>query len=95
MQCKDIPDDPGAVEYIAERLAFDAGVRWGSLFNQERSLWRDIARKKRQAKELHRLALRLGVKPGRELDANNVSKEAAALDGEWRQMLAGIATPVT
>ena len=41
------PDSPAAVEYIAERLAFDSGVRWRDLSNSVRNAWRDIARKKR------------------------------------------------
>ena len=40
-------DSPAAVEYIAERLAFDSGVRWRDLSNSVRNAWRDIARKKR------------------------------------------------
>lgn len=51
---------------------------------------REIACKRRQASAMHNLALSFAIKPGRERDANNVSKEAAILDAEWRQMLADL-----
>ena len=38
------PDSPAAVEYLAERMALDSGVRWRDLFNSERNAWRDRAR---------------------------------------------------
>lgn len=50
----------------------------------------EIARKRRQAKALHACVLYLGALPGRERDANNVSKEAAILDAEWRRMQADL-----
>lgn len=40
----DVRDSPAAVEYIAERLAAEAGVRWRDLFNEDRNKWRDKAR---------------------------------------------------
>jgi len=43
------PDSPAAVEYLAERMALDSGVRWRDLFNSERNAWRDRAREIRQA----------------------------------------------
>ena len=49
---------------------------------------RPIAEKRRQARALHDCALILGTIPGRERDANNVSKEAAIADAEVMQMLA-------
>ena len=39
--------DPGAIEYVAERLAADNGVRWGDLGRGERDVWREAARKAR------------------------------------------------
>jgi len=47
----------------------------------------EIDRKRGEARELHACARRLGLMPGRERDANNVSKEAAILDAEVEQML--------
>jgi hypothetical protein len=32
----------------------------------------------------------IGTKPGRERDANTISKEAALADAEWRKMLADL-----
>jgi len=58
------------------------GDRWAGL--------RAIASKRRMARNLHDCVLWLGVIPGREVDANTVSKEAAILDVEWRQMLASL-----
>jgi len=49
---------------------------------------RSIAAKRRDARALHDAARRIALRPGRERDANVVSKEAAMLDAEVDQMLA-------
>lgn len=41
-----------------------------------------LAQKIVQARALHDLVLRIGVKPGRERSANDVSREAAIMDSE-------------
>lgn len=46
---KPVADSLAAVEYLAERMALDSGVRWRDLFNSERNAWRDRAREIRQA----------------------------------------------
>ena len=38
---------PAAVEYLAERMALDSGVRWRDLFNSDRNAWRYRAHKAR------------------------------------------------
>lgn len=70
--------------------ATSATAAEGRPFERRVSRLREIARKRRQAKALHDCVLWLGAMPRRERDANNVSKEAAILDAEWRQMLADL-----
>lgn len=53
-----------------------------------RAALRAIAEKRGQARALHDCALTLCGIPGRERDANNVSKEAAIADAEVEKMLA-------
>ncbi len=50
----------------------------------------EIARKRQQAEALHGYARRLALQSGREHDANHVSKEAAIVDAELRQLLADL-----
>ena len=38
---------PAAVDYLAERMALDSGVRWRDLFNSDRNAWRYRAHKAR------------------------------------------------
>ena len=57
-----------------------------------RAALRALAKKRSQARALHDCALTLGLIPGRERDANNVSKEAAIADAEIRKMLADMTT---
>ena len=49
---------------------------------------RSIAQKRREACDLHSMARRLGSIPGRERDANVVSKEAAIVDAEVDRLVA-------
>lgn len=51
---------------------------------------RSVARKRREASALHGAARRIGAIPGRERDANTLSREAEILDSEWRQQLAAL-----
>ena len=41
------PDSPAAVEYLAERMALDSGVRWRDMLNSDRNAWRYRAHKAR------------------------------------------------
>ena len=59
-----------------------------------RAALRAIAEKRRQARALHDYALTLGTIPGRERDANNVSREAAIADAEVAKMLADMTANV-
>lgn len=46
-----------------------------------------VQRKQREADALHAYARRLALRPGRERDANAVSREAEIASHEWRQIL--------
>ena len=54
---------------------------------KDNTIMRAIDRKRKQAKALHGYALHLMATPGRERDANNVSKEASIADAEIEKMV--------
>ena len=54
---------------------------------KDNTIMRAIDRRRQQAKALHGYALQLMDTPGRERDANNVSKEASIADAEIEKMV--------